>query len=109
MLRVSSPTPGENLDIEKKEKDDLIEEKVEEEQVEDDLIGEEQVEGNVVEEKVDNVEVEKDLVIHVSIANEFNKSLGTSIILFRSAFHETHGWLPCLPPVSCLLNKPRWL
>ena len=31
MLRVSSPTPGENLDIEKKEKDDLIEEKVEEE------------------------------------------------------------------------------
>ena len=89
--------------------EDLIEEKVEEEQVEDDLIGEEQVEGNVVEEKVDNVEVEKDLVIHISIAKEFNKSLGTSIILFRSAFHETHGWLPCLPPVSCLLNKPRWL
>ena len=109
MSKVSSPTSGEKLDIEKKEKDDLIEEKVEEEQVEDDLIGEEQVEGNVVEEKVDNVEVEKDLVIHISIAKEFNKSLGTSIILFRSAFHETHGWLPCLPPVSCLLNKPRWL
>ena len=77
MLRVSSPTPGENLDIEKKEKDALIEEKVEEEQVEDDLIGEEQVEGYVVEEKVDNVEVEKDLVIHISIAKVFNKSLGT--------------------------------
>ena len=41
MSRVSLPTPGENLDIEKKEMEDLIEEKVEEELVEDDLIGEE--------------------------------------------------------------------
>ena len=60
----------------------------------------------MVEEKVDNVEVEKDLVIHISIAKEFNKSLGTSIILFRSAFHETQSCIKVTFATKnlCLVN-----